>query len=182
MNPAISDINNYSFAVQEDQSEDTRYWVSDFLWGKAPGVSPTPDPVPITVKHLFSNIIITLQSDRGYSEDDLYGAEVTICNVKNNANIDLTTGIATATGDISTIKPRREDRSYRALVVPQSIVNQAVVKVKIGDNEYTLEQTIEFVANKQHKCSITVNRTSEGIDIGIGGWETDDMDYGGTVQ
>ncbi len=179
---SISDVSAHSFAVKEDQSTETNYKASDFLWGKTSGVAPTPDPIDIWVKHSFSNILVYLEAGNGYNEEDLSTAEVLICNIKPQANINLKTGEASATGNPVTIKPKKESGYYRALVVPQSIDNQVLVKVIIDNREYALTQTIDFTANKQHKCTITVNKVNEGINIGIGGWETDDMDYGGTVE
>ncbi len=178
----ISDVEACSFAVKEDQSTEANYKASDFLWGKASGISPTPDPVDVWVKHSFSNILVYLKAGNGYEEEDLAAAEVLVCNIKPGANINLKTGAASATGDPVTIKPKKESGYYRALVVPQSLDNQVLIKVIIENKEYALTQTIDFVANKQHKCTITVNKVSEGIDIGIGRWETDDIDYGGSVE
>ena len=45
-----------------------------------------------------------------------------------------------------------------------------------------MKQTITFAPNKQHTCTVTVNKTSEGINIGISDWETDGNDYGGTIN
>ncbi len=178
----VPDVENYSFAVREDQSHEADYKASDFLWGKALGISPTPDPVNITVNHVFSNILVYLKAGKGYEEEDLADAEVSICNVRTSSEINLCTGKAAATGDVSTIRPKKESDHYRALVVPQSVENENLVKIVLMGNTYLLSQTVEFVANKQHSCTITVNRTSEGLDIGIGGWETDDVDYGGSVE
>ncbi len=179
---SVSDVNSYPFAVKADQSSQTGYKASEFLWGKTAGVSPTENPVDILTTHTMSNLLVYLEAGSGYNETDLSEAEVVICNVKNNATVNLTNGIATATGNITSIKPFKEDNHYRAMIVPQSIDNQELVKVTIGDKTYTLTQTINFTANKQHSCTITVNKTSNGINIGIGNWETDDIDHGGSVE
>lgn len=178
----ISNISAYPFAVHADQHIETEYKASDFLWGKTAGVTPTADPVQITIKHVMSNLLIYLKAGQGYNEEDLHTAQVTICGLKTQATIDLATGKATATGEIADITPLSQDDCFRALVVPQNVAETALVKIEIGGNEYTLMQNMTFEANKQHSCTITVNRTGEGINIGIGSWETDDTDSGGTVE
>jgi hypothetical protein len=39
-----------------------------------------------------------------------------------------------------------------------------------------------LAANKQHTLTVTLNKKTNGIDIGIGEWETDEIDYGGIAQ
>jgi hypothetical protein len=67
-------------------------------------------------------------------------------------------------------------------VIPQDIVGTELIRVRVGDRDFSLIQTISFKSNKQHKCTVTVNRIGEGVNIGIGGWEVDDTDFGGTLN
>lgn len=183
--PYSSSVNSVSacaFSVQTDQSSEANYKASDFLWGKRDAVTPTAEPVQITVKHVFSNIIVKLRGGDGYTDADMERAKVTVLGLKVNAAINLATGAATATGSAYDITPKQEDYGYRALIVPQSVSNAPLIKVEIDDNQYVLTQGITFEANKQHTCTLTVNRIGNGINIGIGGWQTDDHDYGGTVE
>ena len=78
--------------------------------------------------------------------------------------------------------PYKENGYWRALIVPQDIVGTQLIKVTVGEREYSLVQTVSFQSNRQHKCTMTVNRIGEGVNIGIGGWETDDTDFGETLQ
>jgi hypothetical protein len=178
----ISSIEAYPFAVNTDQSSIENYKASDFLWGKTTGVAPTTDAVGITVKHAMSNVIIKLVAGNGYTADDMASAKVTICNLKTNSTINLASGVVTATGDVTEMIPMEESDYHRALVVPQSISNADLIKVTIGDKVYTLNQSVEFKSGKQHTCTLTVERTNQGINIGIGGWETESDDFGGTVE
>jgi hypothetical protein len=57
-----------------------------------------------------------------------------------------------------------------------------LIKVTLNDYTYTLTQTVTFESNKQIKCTLTVDKIEEGLNIGISGWETSDIDYGGTVK
>ncbi len=178
----VANVSAYPFAVKADQSSESNYKASDFLWGKAVGIAPTANPVQITVSHTMSNLLIYLKAGNGYSTEDIRQAGITVCGMKINATIDLATGKATATGTPVDMTPKAEVDYYRALIVPQSIVDTDLIKVSIGEYEYVLKQTITFEPNKQHSCTLTVNKTSEGINIGISDWETDENDYGGIVE
>ncbi len=183
--PYVSSITNvtaYAFAVKANQSAEADYKASDFLWGKASGVSPTSNAVPIKVKHLMSNLLVYLEAGDGYKEEDLKTAEITLCNLKTNATINLATGEVTAAGEPAEMTPKAEETYFRALVVPQSLSGADLVKIKLGDYTYVLKETITFESNKQHTCKIKVNKTSEGVNISISGWDTDDNEYGGEVS
>lgn len=178
----ISSVEAYPFAVKADQSSVANYKASDFLWGKATGVAPTKDAVGITVKHAMSNVIVKLVAGNGYTAEDMASASVAICGLKTNSTINLATGAITPTGNAQEITPMVENDYRRALVIPQSVSNADLIKVTIGDKVYTLNQSVEFKSGKQHTCTLTVERTNQGINIGIGGWDTDDDDFGGTVE
>ncbi len=178
----VSSIEAYPVSVRENQSEESEYKASDFLWGMKAGVDPTPYAVEMTVYHVMSNILIYLKPGDGYKDEELATAEITICGLQTEATVNLSTGVATPVGDAKDMTPKAEEGYYRALVVPQSVTDVDLVKIKIGDNEYTLKQSVTFESNKQHSCTITVNKTGEGINIGIGGWVEDENDYGGEVE
>ena len=180
----VSDITALEFSVKEDQTALADYKASELLWGKAEGAEPSADPVKITVNHALSNIIIYLTPGSGYTEETLAAEEPTveITGVKTGAKINLSTGEVTADGDAKNIKPYKESNYWRALVVPQDIIGTQLIKVTVGSDVYTLNQTVTFEANKQHKCTLKVNRVEEGVNIGIGGWESSDTDFGGTLE
>lgn len=181
---AITNIGAYVFSIKTNQSVEADYKASDFLWGKTAGVAPTSNPVQITVKHAMSNLLIYLKAGDGYTDATLKAAQksIVINNTKPNATINLATGIVMATGAVADIAPHAETDYYRVLIVPQTVSDVNLITVTIGNDSYTLKQSQTFEANKQHKCTLTVNRTGNGINIGIGGWETDDNDFGGTVE
>ena len=178
----VSSIDAYPFSIKADQSTSANYKASDFLWGKTTGVSPTKEAVGITVSHLMSNIVIKLVAGAGYTESDMKSASVTICGLKTNSIINLTTGAVSASGSATDITPIDEGDQLRALVVPQSITNSDIIKVTIGDKVYILNQSVEFKSGKQHTCTLTVEGKNQGVNIGINGWETDEVDFGGTVE
>lgn len=180
----INDITDLPFTVRTDQSSLENYKASELLWGKTEGAKPSKDPVNITTRHAMSNIIIYVSPGQGFTTESLAAEEisVTITGVKTSATINLATGEVSAAGSAENMTPYKENGYWRALIVPQDIVGTELIKVTVGEREYTLVQTISFKSNKQHRCTITVNRIGEGVNIGIGGWETDDTDFGGTLN
>ena len=180
-----SSVTAYPFSVSTDQSVVSNYKASDFLWGKTAGVTPTASTIQITVKHVMSNVLVYLQPGSGFTTQTLAAAtkSVTICNTKPASTIDFATGAATATGSVAEIKTSVESGYYRALIVPQTVAaGSDLVKITIDGKDYILKQGITFEGNKQHSCTITVNKTGQGVNIGIGNWETDPIDHGGAAE
>ena len=174
----------HAFATKADQSSLANYKASEFLWGKTTGVAPTEEAVNITTNHTFSNALVILKPGDGFTEESLAAAtkSVKICGVKTNATIDLATGVATATGNATEVSPYLDGAQYRALIVPQTTAEGALIVVTVDGVDYTLSRSMTFKANKQHKFTVTLNKVSNGVNVGIGGWETDEEDYGGDAE
>lgn len=174
----------HTFATKANQSQLADYKASEFLWGKTAGVTPTEEAVNITTNHTFSNALIILKPGDGFTEATLAAAtkSVKICGVKTNASINLTTGVATATGNTTEVTPYLDNSQYRALIVPQTTAEGALVVITVDGVDYTLSRAMTFKANKQHKFTVTINKVSNGVNVGIGGWETDEEDYGGDAE
>lgn len=178
------DASAYTFNTKVDQSILANYKASEFLWGKVEAVTPTEEAVDITVNHSFSNALVILKPGDGFTEAKLAAAtkSVKICGVKPNATINLSTGVATATGNKTNVTPYFENGQYRALIVPQTTEEGALIVVTVDGVDYTLTRAMTFKANKQHKFTVTLNKVSNGVNVGIGGWETDEEDYGGSAE
>lgn len=174
----------HTFATKADQSSLVNYKASEFLWGKVAGVAPTEEAVNITTNHTFSNALVILKPGDGFTEATLAAAtkSVKICGVKTAATINLATGAATATGNATEVTPYLENGQYRALIVPQTTTEGALIVVTVDGVDYTLTRSMTFKANKQHKFTVTLNKVSNGVNVGIGGWETDEEDYGGSAE
>lgn len=179
-----SSVSAHTFATKADQSLLADYKASDFMWGKNTGVTPTATAVPITVKHLFSNALIYVKAGDGFTDEALAAADVQvqINNVKTTAAIDLATGAATATGTATSVVPYNEGSYYRALIVPQTVEEGALIVITIDGVSYTLTRGFTFAANKQYKFTVTVRKMNNGVNIGIGSWETVEEDYGGSAE
>lgn len=180
-----ADISAYAFTTKVDQSKLADYKASEFLWGKATGMNPTANAVPITTNRSMSNMLIYVVAGKGFTAETLAAANksVKISNVKTSATVDLRTGVATATGSAAEVIPYNEGEYYRALIVPQTVADGSnLITVTVDGVDYTLAKGFTFKANTQHKFTVTVNKSSGGVDIGIGDWEIDDTDNGGAAE
>lgn len=177
----LSSITAYPFSVQTDQSSEDNFWASDFLWGKATNVSPTFSAIPITTNHSLSRIILNLQPGDGYTTEVWAAAEKSVCitNVKTSATIDLSTGIATATGEATNVTPLKVSESdnticYHAMMIPQEITGDAtLIKVTINGKEYTITQSITLKPRTQHGFNLKADRVTGELKLSIGEWETE---------
>ena len=180
-----ADISAYAFTTKADQSKLADYKASEFLWGKATGMNPTANAVPITTNRSMSNMLIYVVAGKGFTAETLAAANksVKINSVKTSATVDLRTGVATATGSAAEVIPYNEGEYYRALIVPQTVADGSnLITVTVDGVDYTLTKGFTFKANTQHKFTVTINKSSGGVDIGIGDWEIDDTDNGGAAE
>ena len=180
----ITDVAAYKFAVNADQSTEAKYKASDFLLGKTGGVSPSSDAVDITLKHVFSCMQIKVAAGKGYTEEELNEVveSVTVHGVSTGASINLSTGAVKAEGGEKVITPWKDGEYYKALIVPQSVAEVGLIVVLINKKEYTLKKAFTFETNKRYKFTVTVDKTNEGINVGIGNWEEDGVDHGGVAE
>ncbi|MDE7369719.1 MAG: fimbrillin family protein [Muribaculaceae bacterium] len=177
----ITNKNEYRFTVNTDQKSDAAFKNSNFMWGKTESVLPTSSPVNIQLQSLMSTLTVKLIAGPGYSSTDIPRASVQICGVKKEATINLTTGAITAVGESDVIQPHGTGDLRTAIVVPQSIQDANLIVVTIDGKEFKLKHTINLETGKNNECSITLKRTSEGLDLSVSGWESTGVDHGGTV-
>lgn len=182
----VANVNALSFSVAADQSGLADYKASDFMWGKAAAVAPTVSPVAITTHHVMSNLLIYIENGDGYTEDEFAAADISvkISNVKCNASIDLSTGMATATGTTSNVIPYKEADHYRALLVPQTInASAAFVIITVNGTDYSYKQAITLTGNTRHKLTITIekDKLNSSAAFNVGPWSEDTTEYSGTI-
>ena len=180
----VTDVTAYKFSVAEDQSTETSYKASDFLWGKTGAVSPSSNAVDITLKHVCSCMQIKVAAGKGYTQEELNGVieSVTVHGVCAGASINLATGTVTAEGGEKVIIPWKSGECYKALIVPQSVEEVGLIVILINKKEYTLRKAFTFEANKRYTFTVTVDKTNNGINVGIGSWEEDGVDHGGVAE
>ncbi len=180
-----ADVNAYSFQTAADQSGLAAYKASDFVWGKASGVAPSKYNVDIATNHILSNAKIIVRPGDGFTEETLAAAEVKvrINDVLTEALIDIADGSVTATGTPADVVPYDYGEYYRAVVVPQTVAEGSeLIVLTVNGVDYALKKGFTFRPGVRHKFTVTVNKTSGGINIGVGDWEDDEEDNGGSAE
>ena len=181
---SISSVDAMPFSVKANQSNLTDYKAGDLLIGKTTNVAPTESAVKIDAKHMMSMMQITIAPGNGFTAESLAAAQVSvkINGIKTQATANLSTGAVTATGTATTITPLHEDQTYKALIVPQTVAESNLVTVNVDGRDYNLKKGITFESGKCYKSTITVKKTSNGVNVDITKWEDDGIDYGGTAE
>lgn len=187
---SVSTIAAHPYNVRADQSQEEDFWASDFLWGKSANVTPTVSPVPITVKHVFSRILIDVVPGEGYIDESWAAAKVSVkvVGVKTSSTVDLSSGVAVADGESGEIIPLMKSASgtavsYMAMMVPQTVAdNSKLIVVTVDGTDYVYRKGFTFKANTQHKFSIAVNKNDCRVNVTIGEWEIDDTVNEGVAE
>lgn len=191
------DVRQYSFEIQKDQSKEAEYGLmgayeaSDFLWGKAENNAPTQNVIKVSFRHIMASARITLAEGTGFEEGEWLAADkhVLVLNTRRQSEIDLSTGVVTAVGDVQNtgIIPYKDGDDFRAIVVPQTLqAGTALISVTIDGTVYQLvkDEAFEFVPSKQHNFTITVNKREAGggyefvlTSESITAWENDGVSH-----
>ena len=180
----VSSISAMPFSVNADQSTEAAYKAGDLIIGSSKDITPTDQAVSITAKHVMSQMLITLAAGNGFTEESLAQANVAvkINGVKTQSTVNLATATVTATGTTTTVTPLKADGSYKALIVPQSVAQGNLITVTVDGRDYNLQKAFNFVSGKRHRFTVTLSKTSNGINVNIGQWEDDGTDNGGTAE
>ena len=181
---ASANVSGHVFNVKADQASVDNYKASDFLWGKTSGVSPTEQAVNITLNHVFSCAQVKVEPGNGFTQAALDEAaiQVKFNHVRLAASINLATGEVEAVNEEQSIILGKNDGLYRALIVPQSISETDLLVVNVNGKDYTLKKGHTFEKNKRYTFTVKVNKTSSGINVNIGQWDDDGVDYGGVAE
>ena len=156
------------FAVQTDQRGDN-YEQSDLL-AASTTVTPTAEPVPLTFRHLFSQLLIETEVP-----DELSIEQLTIGGFATTATIHLqrlATTIVSASTAYVTAHETAANAHYCAVFPPQ----EGTLEVQVQTNEATTTKrvsTVKFEAGKTYTLRITISKKSEVIDAELSGEITD---------
>lgn len=182
-NEDIDDVRSWGVSVAGDQSGDAGFYGSDILCGSLLGVAPTADTVHIDMNHLCACLQIMLKSGVGLTDADILGAEVIFSGVRTAGRLNLADGSMIVAGEPVSVTPYCKDTGiYMAFLPPQALGEDFFVEIYIDNIPYKLPVAADLVSGNSSRCSLTVSRTGEGIDVIVGDWETDDTDYGGVVE
>lgn len=80
---------------------------------------------------------------------------------------------------------KEEGNNYKALIVPQAAGEGVLITVNVDGRDYQLKKAANFTAfeaGKKHKFTVTLSKTSNGVNVNITKWEDDGIDYGGTAE
>ena len=181
---SVQSVNAYSFSVRTDQSTESAYKASDLMTGKSLNVAPTTSSVNIPVSHVMGRAVIYLEAGYGITEQQLESSAVSVKlnGLRCTASVDLASGYLTPTGQPSTITPLHTDGCYKALVVPQTADSGTLITVTLDGREYRLQKEFTFEGGKSHKFTVTLSKTSAGVNVNITPWVEDSSDNGGTAE
>lgn len=180
----ITSVDAMPFKVNADQSSEAAFKASDLIVGSTFDVVPTASPVNIMAKHIMSQVAIVLKAGAGFTESSLAASNpsVRINNLITSSTVNLSTSEVTMNGTASNVIPYKDGNVYRAIVVPQTVTGTKLITVTIDGYEYKLSQDITFVSGKRHTLNVTVKKISNGVNVTIGEWKDDDVDYGGIAS
>lgn len=183
----INNVTAVPVQVKADQSDLADYKSSDMLIGKTLNAAPTDQAVEIEAKHMMSQAIITLKAGKGFTDTSLASSlvNVRINGLKSTALVNLSTGEVTATGNDTDIIPLKEDCIYKAIIVPQDVKEGNFITINVDGSNYYLARNSKFHAfekGEKYNFTVTLSKTSSGINVNISQWEDDGIDYGGTAN
>ena len=180
----IGQVGDVPFEVKVDQSAEADYKASEFLYGKTLKVKPTEAAVVINTRHLMSCMVVKVAPGNGFTDESLAASEVSVRlnGLLTQATIDLTDGSVSPAGTPQTVSPLLDNGSYKALVVPQTVDETNLITVTVDGRDYNLTKGFTFESAVRHTFTVTVSKTSNGINVNIEGWTDDNIDNGGTAE
>lgn len=181
---SVSSVTAMPFSLKADQSQEADYKACDLMIGSTANVAPTETAVSISAKHVMSQIRIIVEAGNGFTAESLAAASVSVKvnGIKTQATANLSTGEVTATGDAASITPFNADGVYKAFIAPQSVAESSLITVTVDGREFNLTKGFTFNGGQSHKFTVTVSKTSNGINVNITKWEDDGTDNGGTAE
>lgn len=182
--PSLTSVDAMPFSTMADQTTLDAYKASDLLLGSTKNVAPTEAAVSINASHVMSQIVIKLVPGNGFTDESLAKSAVSvkINGVRTQSTVDIAAKAVTATGTATSVKPLKEDDSYKALIVPQTVGQGNLITVNVDGRDFNLQKAFTFVGGKSHKFTVTLSKTSNGINVTIDQWEDDGIDNGGTAE
>ena len=196
-NNALADVETYSFEVRADQSipatdsgDMSAYEASDFLWAKSAHVAPGTR-INLVFTHRLAGVKVMLQKGAGFTDEEWAKLPriVTVDNTLRSATVNLSTGVATATGTADrhvVMNPDAAD-SYRAVVVPQKVASgKSTIGITIDGVNYTYTRDggMEYTAGKLHNFTLRIDKKEQSgaytvtlVGEFISPWEADSSSH-----
>ena len=168
-----------------DQSTLAGFKSAEVLWGRAELRSPSEEYVNILTSHMMCQFIIEIKPGKGFTKESLEKSisKIRINNIMTQGILNLKTGTLYAEGTPADISPYYDGSSYRVMLAPQTVLaTSPLVTITVDGRDRTLSKNLQFVSNTRKKCTITIDKLNEGINVSIGGWIDDGTDYGATLN
>lgn len=180
----LATVNAVPFNLVTDQSTESAYKSCDVLVGSASNIAPTDQAVVINARHVMSKVLIVLAAGNGFTDESLSKAEVgvKVNNVRLQSMVDIATGKATANGSAVSLTPLKTAEGYAALLPPQSVTDGNLITVTVDGRAFNLSKAFVFKSGVRHKFTVTLSKTSNGVNVNITKWEDDGIDNGGTAE
>ena len=180
----VQNVGAHPFSVKTDQSTEAAYKASDLMVGKALNVAPSEEVIAIPVNHAMSRITIALEAGNGFTAESLAKADIAvrINGVKCDATLNIASGAISATGEPTSVTPLYADKEYKALLVPQTVEEGNLITVTTDGRDFNLKKAFTFESAKSHKFTVTLSKTSAGVNVNINPWIEDGEDNGGTAE
>ena len=177
-----------TFSVKTDQSNETNYKASDFLF--ATGVTDhkkADGEIKLQFEHQLSKVIVKLQAGNGVDPSALTGAEVKIVNTKPAASFTALSQTAPTISVDNTASVQDitigtwSGSDIAAIIVPQTVSKgTALFKVKLtngGNYTYVIpngESDNNVIFSAKTVVTYTLTLTTAGIDVKseIKAWNT----------
>ena len=133
---------------------------ADFSYGAGEAIKPRTGQIPLQLEHAMSRLSIQLQTVAGAAAVNLTGAKISITNLATTGTIDLATGNITAAGTNETAIDAMPAPIKELCVVPQTLTNNAVIRITLADGTTYKAQL--------NLCTAT---TAEGMSGKITEWK-----------
>lgn len=181
---SVTSVTTMPFNLKTDQSTEANYKACDLLIGSTANVAPTEQAVNITAKHVMSLIRIIVEAGNGFTSESLAASTVSVKvnGVKTGSTANLSTGAVTATGNTESVTPYNTGSAYQAFIVPQTVGDGNLITITVDGKDYNLSKAFTFKAGTRHTFTVTVRKTSNGVNVDITKWEDDGIDNGGTAE
>ena len=179
----VTSVTAMPFSTKADQSAETDYKAGDLLIGSTLNAAPALSAVRIEAKHVMSQVDIRLKPGAGFTENTLAAAKVNVKlnNIRTDAAVDLASAVVTPTCQAATVTPFYDGTAYHAIIVPQQVAEGNLITVSADGKSYNLSKAFTFQSGKRHTFTVTLDKTSSGVNVTIGAWESDGNDNGGSA-
>ncbi|MBQ9262371.1 MAG: fimbrillin family protein [Prevotella sp.] len=183
--PAKVTNTSTEFTVENDQTTDANYKLSDLMYAEVINQTRTDNDVNLSFSHKMAKVVVNATSEEG-----VYITKIRLLNVKRNISLNAGTGelgSLGATADAITIATDAEGTtslSGAALLPPQPIAADFIevsVKYTYGSSATLKEGTTKFSlygktfsGGEQYTANVTVTRQSIGYTTTITDWENDE--------